>query len=102
MGFRQTCAISFASAANAKAFSRGDAIPAVSVISFRMKTDTILSLKNLPVLTYSLTETAYVLGLNPCTVYALVHRGILKPLPGLRHKRISKIQVHRYAEGESL
>ncbi len=65
-----------------------------------MKTDTIISVKNLPVLTYSLRETSQVLGLTPSTVYRLIYRGILKPMPGLRHKRISKAQVHKFAEGD--
>jgi excisionase family DNA binding protein len=52
-----------------------------------------------PVLTYSVHETAQVLGVAPTTVYRLIYRNILRPLPGIRHKRISKAQVHRYAEG---
>jgi len=50
-------------------------------------------------LTYSVEETALVLGISPPTVYRLVARRVLRPLPGLRHKRISKRQVHAYVNG---
>lgn len=54
-------------------------------------------------LTYSVTETATVLGVSLPTVYRLVARGILRPLPGLRHKRLPKKQVHAFVEsGKSL
>jgi excisionase family DNA binding protein len=47
-------------------------------------------------LTYSVTETARVLGVSMPTVYRLIARRLLKPLPGLRHKRLAKRQVHAY------
>lgn len=50
----------------------------------------------LETLTYSVTETAHVLGVSLPTVYRLIARRLLKPLPGLRHKRLSKRQVHAY------
>ena len=50
----------------------------------------------LEVLTYSVTETARVLGVSLPTVYRLIARRLLKPLPGLRHKRVSKRQVLAY------
>jgi excisionase family DNA binding protein len=50
----------------------------------------------LETLTYSVTETARVLGVSLPTVYRLIARRLLKPLPGLRHKRVSKRQVHAY------
>jgi len=50
-------------------------------------------------LTYSVTETATVLGVSLPTVYRLVARGVLRPLPGLRHKRLPKRQVHAFVEG---
>ena len=53
-------------------------------------------------LTYSVTETATVLGVSLPTVYRLVARGILRPLPGLRHKRLPKKQVHAFVEGSRL
>ena len=50
-------------------------------------------------LTYSVTETAAVLGVSLPTVYRLVTRGVLRPLPGLRHKRLPKRQVHAFVDG---
>lgn len=50
----------------------------------------------LETLTYSVTETAHVLGVSLPTVYRLIARRLLKPLPGLRHKRLPKRQVHAY------
>jgi len=50
----------------------------------------------LETLTYSVTETARVLGVSLPTVYRLIGRRLLKPLPGLRHKRLAKRQVHAY------
>ena len=50
-------------------------------------------------LTYSVTETATVLGVSLPTVYRLLARGVLRPLPGLRHKRLPKKQVHAFVEG---
>jgi|GEM_PF-5539861 len=57
----------------------------------------------LETLTYSVTETAQVLGVSLPTVYRLIARRLLKPLPGLRHKRVSKRQVLAYINsGQSL
>jgi excisionase family DNA binding protein len=50
----------------------------------------------LETLTYSVTETARVLGVSLPTVYRLLARRLLRPLPGLRHKRVSKRQVLAY------
>ena len=50
----------------------------------------------LETLTYSVSETARVLGVSLPTVYRLIARRLLKPLPGLRHKRVSKRQVLAY------
>ncbi|HZP59613.1 MAG TPA: helix-turn-helix domain-containing protein [Opitutaceae bacterium] len=47
-------------------------------------------------LTYSVTETAHVLGVSLPTVYRLIARRVFKPLPGLRHKRLPKRQVHAF------
>ena len=52
-------------------------------------------------LTYSVAEAAAVLGVSHATIYRLVCRRILKPIPGLRHKRIAKRQVHTLAQGGS-
>ena len=50
------------------------------------------------VLTYSVAETAQVLGVSEPTIYRLVSRRLLRPMPGLRHKRFSKRQVLAYVD----
>lgn len=47
-------------------------------------------------LTYSVSEAARVLGVSWATIYRLIARRILKPLPGLRHKRLPKRQIMAY------
>lgn len=54
---------------------------------------------SLEALTYSVTETAQVLGVSEPTIYRLVYRRLLRPMPGLRHKRFSKRQVLAYVNG---
>jgi excisionase family DNA binding protein len=49
-------------------------------------------------LTCSVAETAHLLGVSRPTVYRLMARRVLIPIPGLRHKRISKKQVRRLVE----
>lgn len=53
-------------------------------------------------LTYSVAEAAYVLGVSQPTIYRLIARRMLRPLPCLRHKRLPKKQVHRLADGDTL
>jgi excisionase family DNA binding protein len=53
-------------------------------------------------LTYSVAEAAHVLGVSQPTIYRLIARRLLRPLPCLRHKRLPKNQVHRLANGETL
>lgn len=50
-------------------------------------------------LTYSVNEAAQVLGVSPVTIYRLLARRLLRPLPCLRHKRIPKRQVEAYLNG---
>jgi excisionase family DNA binding protein len=52
-------------------------------------------------LTYSVGEAAHVLGVSPATIYRLIHRRQLKPVAGIRHKRISKKQIHAMAQGDA-
>jgi len=47
-------------------------------------------------LTYSVAEAAFVLGVSLATVYRLIARRLLRPLPGMRHKRLPRRQVHAY------
>ena len=54
----------------------------------------------IPRLTYSVDEAAEALGVSKPTIYRLIARGILRPVPSLRHKRIPCAQLHRFAEGE--
>lgn len=50
-------------------------------------------------LTTSVTETATVPGVSLPTVYRLLARGLIRPLPGVRHKRVPERQVHAFIEG---
>lgn len=52
---------------------------------------------SLEALTYSVGQTAQLFGVSHASIYRLVARGLLRPLPGFRHKRIPKRQVHEYA-----
>ena len=52
-------------------------------------------------LTYSVEESATALGVSRPTIYRLVARRILRPVPGIRHKRIPCQQIKRLvASGE--
>jgi excisionase family DNA binding protein len=53
-------------------------------------------------LTYSVVESATALGVSKPTIYRLLARRILRPVPGLRHKRIPCQQVRRLVGGEVL
>jgi excisionase family DNA binding protein len=49
-------------------------------------------------LTYSVAEAAVLLGVSRPTIYRLIGRRVLIPIPGMRHKRLSKRQVRRLGE----
>ena len=51
-------------------------------------------------LTYSVEESATAIGVSKPTIYRLLARRLLRPVPGLRHKRIPCQQVRRLAAGE--
>ena len=51
-------------------------------------------------LTYSAAEAASLIGVSRPTIYRLIARRALIPIPGLRHKRIPKKQVRRLAQRE--
>lgn len=57
------------------------------------------SVARIPRLTYSVEESAQALGVSRPTIYRLIAREILRPIPGLRHKRIPCEQVKRFASG---
>ena len=52
-------------------------------------------------LTYTVRETAAVIGVSIPTIYRLILRGDLRPLPKLRHKFIPKTQVHDFVGSSS-
>lgn len=51
-------------------------------------------------LTYSVEESATALGVSKPTIYRLLARRILRPVPGIRHKRIPCQQIRHLASGE--
>ena len=57
---------------------------------------------SLPVerLTYSVDESAAALGVSKPTIYRLVARRILRPIAGLRHKRIPVRQIRALVQPE--
>ena len=50
-------------------------------------------------LTYSVAEAALILGVSRPSIYRLMARRVLIPIPGLRNKRLPKKQVRRLADG---
>lgn len=50
--------------------------------------------------TYSVQESAVVVGCDNTTIYRLLTKGYLTALPGMRHKRIFKQKVHQYTAGQ--
>jgi excisionase family DNA binding protein len=52
-------------------------------------------------LTYSVAEAASLLGVSRPSIYRLIARRVLIPIPGLRHKRLPKKQVRRLGQGEN-
>jgi excisionase family DNA binding protein len=51
-------------------------------------------------MTHSLQETAALLGVHPSTVYRLVGRKLIRPVPGLRHLRFQLSEIQRFMNGE--
>jgi len=51
-------------------------------------------------LTYSVEESAAALGVSKPTIYRLLARRLLRPVPGIRHKRIPCQQVRSLVSGE--
>ena len=67
-----------------------------------MDTSSLQPIAPIERLTYSVEESAVALGLSKPTIYRLIARRILRPLPGIRHKRIPCEQVKRFGSGQSL
>jgi hypothetical protein len=55
----------------------------------------------LPRLAFSMRECATMLNISYISVWRLVARGLLKPSTGLRHKRISLVEINRYLAATS-
>ena len=53
-------------------------------------------------LTYSVAEAAALLCVSRPTIYRLIGRHVLVPIPGMRHKRLPKRQVRRLGDAENL
>jgi excisionase family DNA binding protein len=53
-------------------------------------------------LTYSVEESATALGVSRPTIYRLVARRILRPVAGIRHKRIPCQQIRRLVSSGEL
>ena len=53
-------------------------------------------------LTYSVAEAALILGVSRPSIYRLMARRVLIPIPGLRNKRLPKKQVRRLADGNAV
>lgn len=53
-------------------------------------------------LTYSVEESATALGVSKPTIYRLLARRILRPVPGIRHKRIPCQQIRRLVSSGEL
>lgn len=51
-------------------------------------------------LAYNTAELCAALGLCQTTLWRLNHRGLLRPIPGLRHKLYAKTEVQRFLVGK--
>lgn len=47
-------------------------------------------------LAYTKTELSAELGLSPITIWRLERRGLLRPVPGIRHKLYSRKEIERF------
>ncbi len=52
-------------------------------------------------LAYTLSELCAALGLCRVTLYRLEQRGLLRPVPGIRHKLYSRAEVDRFLNGRA-
>lgn len=50
-------------------------------------------------LAYNTRELATAIGISPVSIWRLRQRGLLNPIPGLRHKLFSRAEVDRFLRG---
>jgi hypothetical protein len=50
-------------------------------------------------LAFSKSELAAAIGLSGVTLWRLEKRGLLKPVPGIRHKLFARAEVERFLRG---
>jgi hypothetical protein len=53
-----------------------------------------------PKLAFTLKELCAELSISKVTVYRLEIRGLIKPVPGIRHKLYSRVDVERFLAGK--
>ena len=58
------------------------------------------ALNNVEKLAYNTAELCAALGLCQTTLWRLNHRGLLRPIPGLRHRLYAKTEVQRFLSGK--
>ena len=51
---------------------------------------------------YTVEEVAAILRVDYKTVLRLIQRGLLKVLPGIRHKRVTEQELNRYLDVKSV
>ncbi|HZV36802.1 MAG TPA: helix-turn-helix domain-containing protein [Verrucomicrobiae bacterium] len=51
---------------------------------------------------YTVEEVAAILRVDYKTVLRLIQRGLLKVLPGIRHKRVTEHELNRYLDVRSV
>jgi hypothetical protein len=51
-------------------------------------------------LAYNTAELCSALGLSTVSLWRLRRRGLLRPIPGLRHKLYAKTEVQRFLSGK--
>lgn len=61
----------------------------------------IQPVRHIEVLTYTSEQVCAALQISKVTLWRFEKRGILNPLPHLRHKRYSILSVERFAAGPS-
>lgn len=55
--------------------------------------------RNAERLAYTKRELVDLLGVSPVSIYRLELRGLLRPIPGIRHKLFSVAEVQRFLAG---